>query len=277
MREYAELLKKVMREGELRETRTGKRAFSLFGQALRLDLREGFPLLTTKKMAFEAIAAETLWQLSGSSSVADLGKHSGLWSPWADESGMLETSYGRMMRRFPSSERGMPEKGLWPLSGESLTTDQLSLVLDDLRFKRESRRMHVSLWEPLQARLSKLPPCVTSMTFTSHKGQLNVAVSQRSADLCLGLPFDLAGVALLTHLMASSAGMRAGSMLWSIADAHVYESHEAGAREQAERSPLALPTMRVSFHKERLESYERRDFELIGYQCHERIMFDLAV
>jgi thymidylate synthase len=231
MRQYLDLVDGVLREGTYKPNRTGVDTVSGFSHGYEVDLREGFPLLTTKKLdgaRWNSLIHEFLWYLSGEEHVRGLREETGIWDAWADEEGRLDTAYGRFWRRFPVPEgddrldgEAWPEDGHRWLNDEG-TFDQIQYVLDGLREDPHSRRMVVNAWHPANAAVSTLPPCHYAFVFSVQGDRLNVHLTQRSGDLALGVPFNLAAYALLAHAVAGRTGFEVGSFAHTIVDAHVY-------------------------------------------------------
>ena len=231
MRQYLDLVDGVLREGSHEPSRTGVDTIAGFSRSYTVDLREGFPLLTTKDLSgfrWNSLVHEFLWYLSGEEHVRSLREETGIWDAWADEQGRLDTAYGRFWRRYPVPEDGHRLDGeAWPedthrwLTDEG-TFDQIAYVLDTLRENPRSRRMVVSAWHPANAAVSTLPPCHYTFVFSVQDGRLNTHLTQRSGDIALGVPFNVAAYALLTHAVANRTGFEVGSFGHTVVDAHVY-------------------------------------------------------
>lgn len=294
---YLSLVERVLEEGVLKENRTGVDTLSIFGAFYGVDLGEGYPLLTTKKVYFDSMWREVRWYLSGEDHIRELRKHTGIWDAWADEEGNLETAYGRFWRRFPAPETGVALGGeAWVDESHprvrreadgSLSFDQLGDVMDTLKTSPMSRRMVVNAWHPANAAVSLLPPCHFAFCFNVTPAQdggpdfLNCHLSQRSADLALGVPFNLACYALLTQVLAQWAGMRPGQFAHSLVDAHIYVNHIDGLKEQLEREPFPAPTLRIARNEDGSgkapDELAFEDVELGDYRHHEPIRFPVAV
>ncbi|HEX8298741.1 MAG TPA: thymidylate synthase [Rubricoccaceae bacterium] len=294
---YLALVQRVLDGGVRTPNRTGTDTLALFGEHYSVDLAEGYPLLTTKKVAFRAMLHETLWYLSGADHIRDLRQHTAIWDDWATPEGDLETAYGRFWRRFPVPAAGAALGGeVWADASHpnvrreadgSLSFDQLGYVLDTLRRDPQSRRLVVSAWHPANAAVSRLPPCHYSFCFNvtpgadGEPGRLNCHLTQRSADLALGVPFNLACYALLTHVVAGLVGLRPGRFAHSLVDAHVYVNHVDGLREQLARTPAPAPTLRLATHADgrpkSLGELTADDFALDGYAPQPAIRFPVAV
>ena len=279
MQQYLDLIKLVLDEGVRKPSRTGVDTISYFGAFYRVDLSKGFPLLTTKKMEWKSILHEVLWYLSGENHIRNLRKHTKIWDAWADEEGNLETAYGYYWRHFPSAEKD--KEGKWQIT----EVDQIKYVIDELKNKPYSRRLVVTAWEPGNATKSKLPPCHYSFAFNVSDGKLNCHLTQRSGDIALGIPFNLAAYAILTQIIAQEVGLELGFFAHTIIDAHIYIAdkgspmekydHREGLLEQLKRKPLELSTLKIV--KKPIDELKFEDFELSNYKSHEKIKFEVAV
>ncbi len=288
MQQYLDLVRHVLENGRLKSNRTGVKTLSSFACFYRVDLAEGYPLLTTKKMHFGSMLHELFWYLSGEEHVRELRKHTKIWNAWADEEGRLETAYGRFWRRFPVPEAGYLPGENWkspwtcrdPATG-TLVFDQIAFVTDTLKEIKTDpetpnlRRMVVSAWHPGNAAGSKLPPCHYSFCFNVSGNTLNCHLTQRSGDIALGIPFNLACYSLLTMMLAKECGYEPGEFAHTIIDAHIYENHIPGLREQLTRTPAPLPRIRIA--DKPLDALRFGDIELTGYQHRGKINFDVAV
>ncbi|MBI3006551.1 MAG: thymidylate synthase [Ignavibacteriales bacterium] len=270
MREYLDLVERVLSKGTLKHNRTGVDTISIFSEHMKIDLSEGFPLLTTKKMNFKSLLHEVLWYLSGEDHIRNLRKHTKIWDAWADENGNLDTAYGRYWRRFPSAQIN-PKTGHY----EIREVDQIAEVIKLLSTNPNSRRMVVSAWEPGNAFSSKLPPCHFSFVFNVQGNKLNCHLTQRSGDIALGIPFNIAAYSLLTQAIAQTTGFEVGYFSHTVVDAHIYVNHIEGLKEQLKRQPKPLPKLNIA--KKPLDELRFEDFELIGYECDEPIRFEVAV
>jgi thymidylate synthase len=279
MRQYLDLVKLVMENGTLKSNRTGVDSISYFGAFYKVDLSEGFPLLTTKKMHWNSLLREVLWYLSGENHIRNLRKHTKIWDAWADEDGNLETAYGYYWRHFPSAQKN--KYGEWEIK----EVDQIRYVLDEIEKNPNSRRLVVSAWEPGNATTSKLPPCHYSFVFNVQDNKLNCHLTQRSGDIALGIPFNLAAYSLLTQVIAKQVGLGLGEFAHTIVDAHIYigkegtntESfdHLEGLKQQLKREPLPLPRLEIADKK--LDELKFEDFNLVNYEHHDKIRFEVAV
>lgn len=233
MKQYLSLLRKILEQGEPKSDRTGTGTLSLFGETLRIDLREGFPLLTTKKVFFKGMAAELLWILSGSTNVADLPTYvQSWWLPWSEKDGYLGPIYGEQLRNCGADG-----------------TDQLRTVVEGLRVSPDSRRHVISLWHTPDLPHQKLPCCHGTVIqfYVSGSGRLSCYTHQRSADFLIGVPVNIASYALLTSLVAMELGLEVGELIYSFGDTHLYQNHVAQAEMQIFREPKPLPTLGVRF------------------------------
>lgn len=279
MKEYLDLVKTVIENGTRKQSRTGIDTISYFAAFYKVDLQNGFPLLTTKKIEWKSLLYEVLWYLSGENHIRNLRKHTKIWDAWADENGNLETAYGYYWRHFPSAEKD--EKGNWNVK----EIDQIKYVIDEIKAKPYSRRLVVSAWEPGNATKSKLPPCHYSFAFNVSDGKLNCHLTQRSGDIALGIPFNLAAYSILTQIIAQEVGLEPGQFAHTIIDAHIYigekgtpnekYDHLEGLKEQLKREPLPLPKLKIA--RKPIDELTFDDFELIGYKHHEKIRFEVAV
>ncbi|MFA5803502.1 MAG: thymidylate synthase [Melioribacteraceae bacterium] len=279
MKEYLDLVRLVMNEGVRKKSRTGVDTISYFSAFYKVDLSKGFPLLTTKKMEWKSVIRELLWYLSGENHIRNLRKHTKIWDAWADEDGNLETAYGYYWRHFPSAQKD--KKGNWKVR----EVDQIQYVIDEIKNKPYSRRLLVTAWEPGNATTSKLPPCHYTFAFNVSGDKLNCHLTQRSGDIALGIPFNLAAYSMLTHIIAHETNLQVGKFAHTIIDAHIYVGdkgtenekydHLEGLREQLKREPMELPTLNIA--KKPLKDLTFEDFEITGYQSHPKIRFEVAV
>jgi len=279
MKEYLDLVKTVIDNGTRKSTRTGVDTISYFGAFYKVDLSKGFPLLTTKKMEWKSLLHEVLWYLSGENHIRNLRKHTKIWDAWADENGNLETAYGYYWRHFPSAQKD--ENGNWAVE----EVDQIKYVIDEIKKNPNSRRLVVTAWEPGNATKSKLPPCHYSFAFNVNDGKLNCHLTQRSGDIALGIPFNLAAYSILTQILAQEVNLELGFFAHTIIDAHIYigdkgtemerYDHLEGLKEQLKRDPLPLPQLKIA--KKPIDELTFEDFELIGYEHYEKIKFEVAV
>ena len=262
MKEYQRLLKLVLDEGKNKGDRTGTGTISLFGAQARFNLRDSFPCLTTKKLHLRSIIHELLWFLKGDTNIKYLTDNKvSIWDEWADENGDLGPVYGKQWRKWQSAE-GMH--------------DQISGVIDQIKTNPNSRRHIVSAWNVGEIRSMALAPCHILFQFYVQDGKLSCQLYQRSADVFLGVPFNIASYALLTHMIASVCDLEVGDFVHTLGDAHLYTNHLNQAEEQLSRSPLSPPKIKIA-KKNSIDLYEFEDFELIDYQHHPHIPAVVAV
>jgi thymidylate synthase len=261
--QYEELLARVLKEGESKGDRTGTGTLSLFGERLRYDLSAGFPLITTKRVHFKSVAVELLWFLRGEGNVRWLQEQGvTIWDEWADESGDLGPVYGVQWRSWPTPDGG--------------TIDQLTGIVDTIRTDPDSRRLVVSAWNVAELDKMALAPCHTLFQFYVAAGRLSLQIYQRSADLFLGVPFNIASYALLTHMVAQQTGLEVGDLVWVGGDCHLYTNHLDQVREQLSRE--AFPFPRLELRKAAsLYDYSFDDMQLVDYQHHPAIKGAVAV
>ena len=260
---YEDLLRHVLDHGTPRPDRTGTGSRSIFGHQLRYDLAQGFPLITTKKVHLRSIVVELLWFLRGESNVAFLHDNNvSIWDEWADDEGELGPVYGVQWRSWPTPSGGH--------------IDQISALLETLRTDPYSRRLIVSAWNVADIPAMALPPCHTLFQFHVADGRLSCQLYQRSADLFLGVPFNIASYALLTHLVAQQVGLEVGDFVWTGGDCHIYDNHLDQVREQLSRPPYALPTLQLK-QADSLFDYAYEDVAILDYQHHPALKAPVAV
>lgn len=296
-RAYLDLVARVLDRGVLKRNRTGVDTLASFAEFYSVDLAEGYPLLTTKKVNFSSMLREVLWYLSGEDHIRDLRQHTHIWDAWADDEGDLETAYGRFWRRFPVPEEGVALGGeAWadaahpnvrPEEDGTLTFDQLGYVRDEIKKNPFSRRLVVSAWHPANAAVSRLPPCHHTFCFhvepdaEGRPERLSCHLTQRSADLALGVPFNLACYALLTQALAEEVGLEPGHFAHTLVDCHVYVNHVEGLREQLVRTPSPAPRLEIARRPDGsarpLDELRFEDVRLIGYEPQGAIRFEVAV
>ena len=293
---YLGVVERVLATGVRKANRTGTDTIASFAEHYTVDLAEGYPLLTTKKVFFGSMLREVLWYLSGADHIRELRRHTKIWDAWADDDGRLQTAYGRFWRRFPipaagaalgdEAWAGPDHPNVRREADGSLSFDQVGYVLDTLRRDPASRRLVVSAWHPANAAVSRLPPCHYTFCFQVTPADdgpdwLNCHLTQRSADLALGVPFNLACYALLTHLLADAAGLRPGRFAHTLVDAHVYVDHVDGLREQLGRTPSPAPQLHIARHPDgRAKEPDELAFEDVtveGYDPQPAIRFPVAV
>lgn len=271
MRQYLELLHDVLAHGEEREDRTGVGTRSVFGRQMRFDLGAGFPLVTTKKVHLRSVIHELLWFLRGETNVAYLRENKvTIWDEWADEDGELGPVYGHQWRSWPTPPTpGTPDGG---------TIDQIANVVEMIRTNPRSRRLMVTAWNPADVDRMALPPCHALFQFyVSNDGRLSCQLYQRSADLFLGVPFNIASYALLTHMIAQVVGLGVGEFVHTFGDAHIYLNHVEQVRTQLEREPRRLPRLALNPAVDDLFAFRYEDVSVEGYEPHPAIRAPVAV
>src|SRR6478609_2357397 len=264
MRQYLDLLEKVLREGAEKRDRTGTGTRSIFGHQMRFDLADGFPLVTTKKVHLKSIIYELLWFLRGETNVRWLQEHGvTIWDEWADGNGELGPVYGYQWRSWPTQVDG--------------TIDQIANLVRDIKANPDSRRLIVTAWNPADIPRMALPPCHCLFQFYVAEGKLSCQLYQRSADIFLGVPFNIASYALLTMMVAQVTGLAPGDFVHSFGDAHLYLNHLEQADAQLSRKPFPLPTMRLNPAVKDIFAFQYQDFALENYQAHAGIKAPIAV
>lgn len=252
MQQYLNLLNRILTEGTQKGDRTGTGTLSIFGHQMRFDLRDGFPLLTTKKLHLKSIIYELLWFLRGDTNVRYLQEHGvRIWNEWADENGELGPVYGHQWRSWPDYKGG--------------TIDQIKNVVDMIKHNPDSRRMLVTAWNPAEVEDMALPPCHCLFQFYVADGRLSLQLYQRSADSFLGVPFNIASYALLLQMIAQVTGLEAGEFIHTTGDTHLYLNHLEQAKLQLTREPRTLPKMKINPDVKDIFDFKYEDFELIGY------------
>jgi len=264
MKQYHDLMRRVRETGAKKDDRTGTGTLSVFGHQMRFDLSEGFPLVTTKKLHLRSIIHELLWFLSGDQNIRYLKENGvSIWDEWADEDGNLGPVYGVQWRSW-----GTPD-------GESI--DQIKTVMQQIKETPDSRRMIVCAWNVAFVDQMALPPCHCLFQFYVADGRLSCQLYQRSCDIFLGVPFNIASYALLTHMMAQQAGLEPGDFVWTGGDCHLYLNHLEQADLQLTREPLPLPTLEIKRKPDSIFDYRFEDFEIVGYESHPHIAAKVAV
>jgi thymidylate synthase len=264
MRQYHDLLGLVLKRGVEKRDRTGTGTISVFGHQTRYDLADGFPLLTTKKLFLKGIIYELLWFLRGDTNVRWLQERGvTIWDEWADENGDLGPVYGSQWRSWPAPD--------------GTTIDQIANLVRDIKNNPDSRRLIVTAWNPVEVPKMALPPCHCLFQFYVANGKLSCQLYQRSADIFLGVPFNIASYALLTMMLAQVTGLKPGEFIHTLGDAHLYLNHLDQAREQLSRKPYPLPTMRINPDVKDIFAFTREDFVLENYQAHPSIKAEIAV
>lgn len=264
MKQYLDILDRILKEGVKKEDRTGTGTLSIFGTQSRYALKDGFPLLTTKKLHLKSIIYELLWFLKGDTNVKYLQEHGvRIWNEWADENGELGPVYGHQWRSWPDYQGG--------------TIDQIKNVLEQLKHNPDSRRMIVSAWNVAEVEKMALPPCHTMFQFYVADGRLSLQLYQRSADTFLGVPFNIASYALLLQMMAQVTGFETGDFIHTTGDTHLYLNHLDQARMQLTRTPRKLPVMKINPDVKDLFSFQYEDFQLEGYDPWDHIKAEVSV
>ncbi len=264
MQQYLDLMARVRRDGVKREDRTGTGTLSVFGHQMRFDLADGFPVVTTKKLHLKSIIHELLWFLKGETNIAYLKANNvSIWDEWADEGGELGPVYGKQWRRWETAD--------------GRVVDQMAELVQAIRTNPNSRRLIVSAWNVGDVEAMALPPCHCLFQFYVADGRLSCQLYQRSADIFLGVPFNIASYALLTMMMAQVTGYRPGEFIHTLGDAHLYLNHLEQADLQLTRRPMALPEMRLNPAVKELFDFTYEDFELVGYEAHPTIKAPIAV
>lgn len=264
MQQYLDLLSRILNEGVHKGDRTGTGTLSVFGNQMRFDLRDGFPLLTTKKLHLKSIIYELLWFLRGDTNVHYLQEHGvRIWNEWADENGELGPVYGHQWRSWPDYKGG--------------TIDQITNVLEQIKHNPNSRRMLVTAWNPAEVDEMALPPCHCLFQFYVADGRLSLQLYQRSADTFLGVPFNIASYALLLQMMAQVTGLEDGEFIHTTGDTHLYSNHLEQAKLQLTRTPRPLPKMKINPDVKDLFAFKYEDFELVDYNPYPHISAEVAV
>ncbi len=264
MQQYLDLMRRILETGTDRDDRTGVGTRSVFGHQMRFDLAGEFPLLTTKKVHFESIVHELLWFLQGDTNVGYLRRHGiRIWDPWADENGDLGPIYGRQWRSW----RG----------ADGTTVDQIRNLVHDIRHTPQSRRLVVSAWNPADIDSMALPPCHCLFQFHVTLGRLSCQLYQRSADVFLGVPFNIASYALLTRMIAQVTGLRPGEFIHTLGDAHLYSNHLDQARLQLDRQPRSLPRLHIKSSVDDIDAFAYKHFSLDAYDPYPHIPAAVAV
>lgn len=265
MKQYQQLMRHVLNNGVIKKDRTGTGTRSVFGHQMRFDLQDGFPLVTTKKLHMKSIIGELLWFLSGSTNAHDLkGKYGvTIWDEWADKHGELGPVYGKQWTAWETTR------------GSQI--NQIFKLVEGIKHEPDSRRHIVSAWNPADIPDMALPPCHALFQFYVANGKLSCQLYQRSADIFLGVPFNIASYALLTHMVAQQCSLEVGEFVWTGGDCHLYSNHIEQAELQLSRNPLQLPKLVINRVPSSIFDYEHEDFDIIGYQSHPHIKAPVAV
>ena len=264
MQQYLDMMRLVRETGTRKDDRTGTGTLSIFGHQMRFDLAQGFPLVTTKKLHLRSIIHELLWFLSGDSNIRYLKENGvSIWDEWADENGDLGPVYGVQWRSWPTPD------------GRKI--DQVAQIMQQLRENPDSRRIILSAWNVAEIDNMALPPCHCLFQFYVADGKLSCQLYQRSCDIFLGVPFNIASYALLTHMLAQQADLGVGDFIWTGGDCHLYLNHLEQADEQLSRTPLPLPTLAIERRPPSIFDYRFEDFEILNYEAHPHIKAAVAV
>ena len=264
MKQYLDLMRHVRDNGTKKEDRTGTGTLSVFGHQMRFDLSKGFPVVTTKKCHLKSIIHELIWFLSGDTNIKYLQDNGvRIWNEWADENGDLGPVYGYQWRSWPKSDGGH--------------VDQIKQIIDQIKNNPDSRRIIVSAWNVGEVENMALPPCHMMFQFYVADGKLSCQLYQRSADIFLGVPFNIASYALMTMMVAQVCGLEAGDFVHTLGDAHLYSNHLEQTDEQLSRQPFPLPTMNINPDVKSIFDFKIEDFELVNYQAHPHIKGKVAV
>ncbi|VVE73507.1 thymidylate synthase [Pandoraea anapnoica] len=264
MKQYLDFMRHVLEHGTDKTDRTGTGTRSVFGYQMRFDLQEGFPLVTTKKVHIKSIVHELLWFLQGSTNVRYLQENGvSIWNEWADAEGELGPVYGAQWRSWPTPDGGH--------------IDQITQIVDQIRSTPDSRRLIVSAWNVGEIPRMALPPCHAFFQFYVADGKLSCQLYQRSADIFLGVPFNIASYALLTHMVAQQTGLDVGDFIWTGGDCHLYNNHLEQVQTQLAREPFPLPKLEIARKPDSIFDYKFEDFHITGYEAHPHIKAPVAV
>ena len=264
MKQYLDLMQKVLDEGQEKSDRTGTGTLSIFGHQMKFDLSEGFPLVTTKKVHLKSIIHELIWFLQGSTNISYLKENGvSIWDEWADENGDLGPVYGAQWRSWPDGNNG--------------TIDQIENLINGINNNPDSRRHIVSAWNPALVDEMALPPCHSLFQFYVANRELSCQLYQRSADIFLGVPFNIASYALLTHMIAQVCNLKAGKFVHTLGDAHLYVNHLEQAKLQLSREVMGLPELKLSSNVDNIFDFKFEDIEIVNYESHPAISAPIAV
>ena len=284
MKQYLELLRHVLDHGDEKSDRTGTGTLSVFGWQMRFDLAAGFPLVTTKKLHTKSIVRELLWFLRGDTNIGYLKEHGvGIWDEWADANGDLGPVYGKQWRAWAAYPSASPSREnleagiLAGTSQQERTVDQIASVIGEIKRNPDSRRLVVSAWNVADLPKMALQPCHALFQFHVARGRLSCQLYQRSGDIFLGVPFNIASDALLTHMVAQVCGLQAGDFVHTLGDAHLYKNHLEQAREQLTRAPLPLPRLQLNAQVKSIDDFRYEDIAIENYQSHTAIKAPIAV
>lgn len=260
MRQYIDLINKILNEGVYRQDRTGTGTVAIFGHQMRFDMHDGFPVVTTKRVHLKSVIHELLWFLSGDTNTQYLRDNKvSIWDEWADENGDLGPVYGKQWRNWPGG------------------IDQIQALMDEINTRRNSRRQIVSAWNPSDISCMALAPCHCLFQTSVMNGKLSLQLYQRSADVFLGLPFNISSYALLLHMLAQQCELEPGELVWTGGDVHIYVNHLKQVKLQSERPPYPLPELRINRHPDSIFDYRYTDFDIINYRHHPQIKGKVAV
>ena len=264
MKQYLDLMQKVLDEGQEKSDRTGTGTLSIFGHQMKFDLSKGFPLVTTKKVHLKSIIHELIWFLQGSTNISYLKENGvSIWDEWADENGDLGPVYGAQWRSWPDGNNG--------------TIDQIENLINGINNNPDSRRHIVSAWNPALVDEMALPPCHSLFQFYVANGELSCQLYQRSADIFLGVPFNIASYALLTHMIAQVCNLKAGKFVHTLGDAHLYVNHLEQAKLQLSREVMGLPELKLNSNVDSIFDFKFEDIDIINYESHPAISAPIAV
>jgi thymidylate synthase len=264
MKQYLDFLHHILKNGSLKSDRTGTGTLSCFGHQMRFDLKNSFPLVTTKKLHLKSIIHELLWFISGNTNVDYLQKNGvRIWNAWADENGDLGPVYGAQWRGWETKSGGR--------------IDQLNNVIDQIKQTPNSRRLIINAWNVGELPNMALPPCHMMVQFYVNDGFLSCQLYQRSADAFLGVPFNIASYSLLTYMMAQQCNLKPGEFIWTGGDCHIYTNHQEQVKEQLSRAPFATPSLAIKRHPDAITDYQFEDFEIVDYEFHPTIKAPIAV
>lgn len=264
MKQYLDLCQRVLSEGHEKSDRTGTGTISVFGHQMRFNLQDGFPLMTTKKLHYKSIIYELLWFLKGDTNIKYLQQHGvRIWNEWADKEGNLGPVYGHQWRSWPGK------------NGE--TIDQITNLINEIKTNPDSRRLIVTAWNPMDIPDMALPPCHCLFQFYVNDGRLSCQLYQRSADIFLGVPFNIASYALLTHMIAHVTGLKVGEFVHTLGDAHIYLNHLDQVKTQLERKPRTLPRLEIKRSVSSIVDFDYDDFQFINYDPYPAIKGKVSV